>query len=490
MATRLAILTGNWSNTATWTGGIIPVPGDDVVANGRTVTIDGTFTVQTLRNDTLGGATAGGTFVLANGSALTTTASTGLFVPLNSQTPVLTFNLPSGQSASYNGSVLTMPYQGILTGFGTRLIQYSNTGTFDITGNFNIDAGSANVQKSCILITGTGTVNILGNLTNTCVPIPVVNNPHAALYIAGAATVNVNSILISGGAVSSVACSAIYMQAAANLTITSTVISSINGSVAPAIYMRAGGTCNITATTITGGGGTLATIQNDTIGTPITITGLLTAGAGARVVNSISSVTINGAVDTPALGTVPAISTTGSVIINGNVTNNGDGGGVFCSGNATITGNVITNGNSTALNCGGLATINGLIFNNQQFQGVYAPRILIGALTTAMRYQTFAGATQLMFSSSSITLGQPTPNNVRLGTSYGLAPDVFTGTCVIPAPSAVLVGAPTDNTVGTLVMSPAAVIQELNTSTVDVAVRLQNVSTVQTMGAQAATYGI
>jgi hypothetical protein len=44
--------------------------------------------------------------------------------------------------------------------------------------------------------------------------------------------------------------------------------------------------------------------------------------------------------------------------------------------------------------------------------------------------------------------------------------------------------------VGTLVMSPAAVIQELNTSTLDVAVRLRNVSTVQTMGDQAATYGI
>lgn len=490
MATRLAILAGNWSNTATWTGGIIPVPGDDVVANGITVTVNGTFIVNSLRNDTGLGGVAGGTFTLANGSSLTTTASTGLFVPQASQTPVLTFNLPSGQSASYNGSVLTMPYQGVLAGFGTRLIQYSNTGTFNITGNFNVDTGSTLTQKSCILITGTGVVNILGDLTNTCTPTSGVNNQHAALYIAGTATININSILIVGGNIASLACPAIYMQAAATLTITSAFISSVNGSIAPTIFMNAGGTCNITATTITGGGGTIATIQNQTIGTPITITGLVTAGAGARVVNSISSVTVNGAVNTPALGTVPAISTTGSVIINGNVTNNGDGGGITCTGNATITGNVITNGNAVGLSCGGLATINGLIFSSNQWQGVFAPRLLIGTATTAMRYQTSSGVTQLMFSSSAITLGQPTPNNVRKDTPYGLAPDVFIGTCVIPAPSAVLVGAPTDNTVGTLVMSPAAVIQELNTSTLDVAVRLRNVSTVQTMGDQAATYGI
>ena len=494
MATRIAqantINNNVWSSTLTWIGGTVPLPGDDVVANGITVNVNGTFSVNTLRNDTALGGVAGGTFVLANGSALTTTASTGLFVPQASQTPVLTFNLPSGQSASYNGSVLTMPYQGIITGFGTRLIQYSNTGTFNITGNFNVDNGTTNIQKSCILITGTGTVNIVGNLTNTCTPTSGVNNQHAALYIAGTATININSILIVGGNIASLACPAIYMQAAANLIITSTVISSVEGSTAPAIFMSAGGTCNITATTITGGGGTIATIQNQTIGTPITIAGLVTAGAGARVVNSLSSVTVTGAVNTPALGTVPAISTTSSVIIDGNVTNNGNGGAITCTGNATVTGNVITNGNSVGLSCGGLATINGLIFNNQQFQGVYAPRILIGTATTAMRYQTFAGTTQLMFSSSAITLGQPLPNNVRLGTSYGLAPNDFVGTCIIPNPNTVVVGAPTDNTVGTLQMSPAAVVAELGTSTLDIAVRLQNVSTVQTMGAQAATYGI
>lgn len=40
MATRYAVATGNWSNTAIWDGGTLPQPGDDVYANGFTVTVD------------------------------------------------------------------------------------------------------------------------------------------------------------------------------------------------------------------------------------------------------------------------------------------------------------------------------------------------------------------------------------------------------------------------------------------------------------------
>ena len=40
MATRYAVATGNWSNTAIWDGWTLPQPGDDVYANGFTVTVD------------------------------------------------------------------------------------------------------------------------------------------------------------------------------------------------------------------------------------------------------------------------------------------------------------------------------------------------------------------------------------------------------------------------------------------------------------------
>ena len=66
MATILAAANGNWSNTATWTGGVVPGAGDIAVANAKTVTLDvATITVASLRTDTTGGATNGGTFALA-----------------------------------------------------------------------------------------------------------------------------------------------------------------------------------------------------------------------------------------------------------------------------------------------------------------------------------------------------------------------------------------------------------------------------------------
>jgi len=50
MATRFAVATGNFSSGATWDNGAVPTSADDLYANGRTVTIDGTYTVQTIRN--------------------------------------------------------------------------------------------------------------------------------------------------------------------------------------------------------------------------------------------------------------------------------------------------------------------------------------------------------------------------------------------------------------------------------------------------------
>jgi hypothetical protein len=50
MATRFAVATGNYSNTAIWDNGAVPTSDDDVYANGFTVTINGTYTNQSIRN--------------------------------------------------------------------------------------------------------------------------------------------------------------------------------------------------------------------------------------------------------------------------------------------------------------------------------------------------------------------------------------------------------------------------------------------------------
>jgi hypothetical protein len=50
MAIRFAVATGNFSSGATWDNGAVPTSADDLYANNRTVTIDGPYTVQTIRN--------------------------------------------------------------------------------------------------------------------------------------------------------------------------------------------------------------------------------------------------------------------------------------------------------------------------------------------------------------------------------------------------------------------------------------------------------
>jgi hypothetical protein len=50
MGLRVAVANGNWSNTATWNGGVLPAVGDVVASNNFTVTIDQNINVDTLTN--------------------------------------------------------------------------------------------------------------------------------------------------------------------------------------------------------------------------------------------------------------------------------------------------------------------------------------------------------------------------------------------------------------------------------------------------------
>lgn len=77
MATIKAQANGVWSEIASWSGGIIPGPGDVAVANGFTITVDTNVTCAEVRNDTTYGATAGGRFALNNGITLTANVYAG-----------------------------------------------------------------------------------------------------------------------------------------------------------------------------------------------------------------------------------------------------------------------------------------------------------------------------------------------------------------------------------------------------------------------------
>lgn len=50
MAVRVATTSGNWSNPATWVGGVVPGAGDNVYSNSNIVTIDVSTTVNSINN--------------------------------------------------------------------------------------------------------------------------------------------------------------------------------------------------------------------------------------------------------------------------------------------------------------------------------------------------------------------------------------------------------------------------------------------------------
>ena len=93
------------------------------------------------------------------------------------------------------------------------------------------------------------------------------------------------------------------------------------------------------------------------------------------------------------------------------------------------------------------------------------------------------------YTTANLAPNLPSTGNVRFGTVYGPGL-VNTGTLRVPNPNTVLLGNLTDNTTGTLLMTPADFVSELNTSTASVAVRLRNCATVATTGDQIASYNI
>ena len=520
MANRYAVASGNWSNTATWNGGTLPGAADIVRPNGFAVTIDQDISVTALRNDASAPAVAGGTFILTGNYTLTIGTDIQCFA-----TNLLTYN---GTGTAYiTGANSGSAIISSTTTNTTATVTHSGTGTLivDMVINSCIlnETNRFNIQ-----VTGGGTLNLLKQVSKGT--FTVFPNGSAAIDIRTTAGATLNTVSVIGT-------SAIGWTISSLIRTTINVVGNITGAA-----MQAGGTPI---------GGAIVMTATDSV---LNITGNITNNTGgstgelrtiyinaAAIVNMIG--TVNGAPSGLNGNSTAILLNTASSVLNltGDVVGNGSGAAILTGGAANITGNVTGGSNSGGairVN-GGITTVTGIITGGST-NGLSAVNVNAGTLNHVGTAQASSSASAIVCNApttsiinctgpflrngynvaiSSQTLrinaaynpyfefrksdgtnvtyvDQATSNfpavgNVRLGTTY--ASGLYTGTLNVPLPSQVLAGIPVDNTVGTLLMSPADFWNYLISSGFtagSIGDRLQNTSTVATTGAQIASYNI
>jgi len=150
MANRYAIVSGNWSDTATWDGGTLPQAGDVVRPNGFTVTIDQNITVTELTNNASAPAIAGGQFTF--GAGLTINANITCRVNIGNNGTFITATYGGGTS-TINGDIIHLE-----SGVSSRvlLVNGSAGGQLVVNGDIYKSGNLGNQFLRIILLNGNG----------------------------------------------------------------------------------------------------------------------------------------------------------------------------------------------------------------------------------------------------------------------------------------------------------------------------------------------
>jgi hypothetical protein len=246
MATITSAASGNWSDTATWVGGVVPTVADDVVIGaGHTVTADVDFTILTLS----GAANVTSNLAITTNRTITCTGANGITA------------------------------KSVNSGFG--LVRITGDG---VTVNINANLRNiAQILTYAVSVDAISTVNIIGNIS----AIDSGDNRFVALNIPTSSTVTVVGNISGGGAT-------IVANNGCQLTITGNLTggSALNG----ACIQNTSGivTINIIGNCTAQSGRAIAVAFN--IASNISITGIITASINA---NAISANASNLTISTP-----------------------------------------------------------------------------------------------------------------------------------------------------------------------------------------------
>lgn len=444
MPDKWPLANGNWSNAANWNDGTKPVAGDDVFADGKTLNVDESFDVATLRTTQRSGGTLGGTFNFNTaGVTGTVTSSTplagGSIIQVTAPSGLVTLNM-NNASGTITGAIVSH------TGNCNFNLNATPTYTFTVSGTQN------GISKS-----STGTITIVANLIGGAVIN--ISGQNAFSSTAGNTIITGN---VTGGSPSGIgAASNGVLQTAGNLT--------INGNIR-------GGTGSASTNYGVNFSGAILTINGDiqtlnstsipvlTSAPIFNLTGNVTGGTSVQGIST--SGTTNTITGNVTAGTVSAITSTSANIIN-------------------VTGTVTASATSQAIsmtNANGQVYLNGNMVNNNGKMAIYAPIVWLDANnTTSAAFFTSGGVARTLYSEDTFP-NMPAEANTRNNIVYGPGSGLR-GTLKMPAAADTRNGVVYDNgTTGTALFTTATLLSEINSSSDAVAVRMRNCATPQILG--------
>jgi hypothetical protein len=354
-------------------------------------------------------------------------------------------------------------------------------GGFILNGGLTVNANLINGTGTLITYTATGTSTITGTLT--------IGSGTIIFFNSASGTLNVNGNCNQPGTFLG---PAITIGSTGTINIIGTYTAAVRG---PVINVNANAIVNITGSLI------------GTIGTVFANTSLLS-------INSLSTVTVTGLVETRwnnnTAGIIIAVNATCNLNVIGQVIHNGTGDNpnqrviwVTPASTTTITGTILANYITPAVLSTTTTSIN--LFSGPFVCGQYGTypfqcfrMHLIPSVSTYFEFRdettngalspgAIAPATRMI--SPSAASDAPAQADVRLGTTYALGTQ--TGTCNVPNPNSVAFGIPVDNTTGTAVLTVSDVwnypTSSLSTAN-SIGLRMKNSSTIDTTGAQLAAF--
>ena len=375
-----------------------------------------------------------------------------------------------------SGHVVTLDEDATIQGISGAA---ATTNRLDITTSRTLTCTIDAIAAKSI-VNGVDLIRISGIGTTVTINAPAIIawglGNTAAIRITSICTVNINANIVYGTG----------SNPAANGT--------------PPVSIEAAATVTIVGDIYHGGltgTATAATGLSITANAIVTITGNITASTfnslQYAVVNTTSICTINVTGNCTGNTAVAIFSNQNSIInITGNLTASNQSAVTLTASPTTSVIGTITasNGFIGLYQAGGTVTFSGTAINaSNGLMAIYCPTIkLYNAYTVEWRFRDELGNVKTLYSAG-IALGNPAEANVRSGIVYG-ASNELTGSMIVPSPSDIRISVPTDNTVGTGQLTAADFLAAIAASADPVAVRLNNVSTVDTSGAQMASYNV